>query len=198
MTERGSRTRSRLIVATTKVVQELGYTHATVRAIAQEAGVAEGTLYRHFPDKAALFFAAVLEQNTPIIAWVSELPARAGRGSVEENLTECLRRLRGLQEDVLPLELALRSDPELSRQRQQVLAGLPGGRLPGPPDFIAEYLTAEQSLGRLRPDVNPAQVAVVALATLLGLALLPSGAGVHEDDKLLKIAMDALVHGITS
>lgn len=198
MTERGTGTRSRLITATTKVVHDLGYHHATVRAIAHEAGVAEGTLYRHFPDKAALFFAAVLEQNTPIIEWVSQLPARAGEGSVEENLTECLRRLKGLQEDVLPLELALRSDPELSRQRQQLVAGLPGGRLPGPPDFIAEYLAAEQSLGRLRPDVDPVQVAVVALATLLGLALVPSGVGDPQDEDLLKVAMQALVHGIAS
>lgn len=198
MTVRGTATRSRLIAATTKVVRELGYTHATVRAIAQEAGVAEGTLYRHFPDKAALFFAAVLEQNIPITEWVSELPARAGQGSVEENLTECLRRLAGLQQDVLPLELALGSDPEMSRQRQQVVAGLPGGQLPGLPGFLAEYLTAEQSLGRLRPDVDPAQVAVVALATLFGLALGPSGVGVNEDDTLLKAAIHFLVHGITS
>lgn len=198
MTERGASTRSRLITATTKVVRELGYAHATVRAIAQEAGVAEGTIYRHFPDKAALFFAAVLEQNAAIVDWVSGLPARAGTGSIEKNLIECLGRLKGLQEDILPLELALRTDPELSSQHQQSVAGLPVGRLPGPPDFVAEYLRAEQELGRLRADVDPTQVAIVALATLFGLALAPSGVGPHSDDALLSIAIHLLVTGVGS
>ncbi len=83
MTQRGEATRARLIEATRSVVREVGYAHASTRAIAQAAGVAEGTIYRHFPDKAALFFATVLAANAPIVAWVTTLPARAGQGTVE-------------------------------------------------------------------------------------------------------------------
>ena len=62
MSARGDRTRARLIEATTQVVAQVGYSRATTRAIADLAGVAEGTIYRHFPDKQHLFFAAVLER----------------------------------------------------------------------------------------------------------------------------------------
>ena len=67
------------IAATQDVVREIGYAHATTRAIAEAAGVAEGTIYRHFPDKVALYFAAALDQDSALIAEVASLPKHAGR-----------------------------------------------------------------------------------------------------------------------
>lgn len=52
---RAGGTRDRLIAATTELLQNGGYTDASVIAIAERAGVATGTLYRHFPSKAELF-----------------------------------------------------------------------------------------------------------------------------------------------
>ena len=196
MTDRGAATRARLIEATSQVVRDCGYARATTRAIAQAAGVAEGTIYRHFPDKSALFFAAVLEQNSPVIAWVSRLPARAGQESVESNLVDCLYRLAGLRDQMLPLELALLADPELARQRHQTAPPRPEGRPLGPPEYIAEYLAAEQRLGRVRPDVATDQVAVVILATLFGLSVLLSDEGTGVDRDLLVAAVRLLLTGI--
>src|SRR5262249_56662037 len=48
-------TRVRLVHAAAEVIQEGGWGSASVGAIAKRAGVAAGTLYRHFPSKAELF-----------------------------------------------------------------------------------------------------------------------------------------------
>jgi AcrR family transcriptional regulator len=48
-------TRERLLAAARAVVEQDGYAAATVLAVAERAGVAAGTLYRHFPAKEALF-----------------------------------------------------------------------------------------------------------------------------------------------
>lgn len=48
-------TRERLLLAAAAVIQEGGWGSASVGAIAQRAGVAAGTLYRHFASKADLF-----------------------------------------------------------------------------------------------------------------------------------------------
>jgi AcrR family transcriptional regulator len=48
-------TRARLLHAAAEVIQEGGWGSASVGAIAKRAGVAAGTLYRHFPSKADLF-----------------------------------------------------------------------------------------------------------------------------------------------
>lgn len=115
MSARGDATRSKLVDTTIRLVSELGYAKTTTRAIAQAAGVAEGTLYRHFPDKATLFAEAVLQQNQHVVDWIDMLPARAGTATVAANLTDCLTHLATLRADILPLELAILTDPELAR-----------------------------------------------------------------------------------
>ncbi len=196
MTERGAATRARLIEATLRVVREVGYAHASTRAIAQAAGVAEGTIYRHFADKSSLFFAAVLESNAPIVEWVATLPGRAGLSTVELNLTGAAVQLAGLRDQIVPLELAIAVDPELAAQRRRALAAGGGSLPPGPPEAIAAYLAAEQRLGRVRPEIDPREAAVLILATLFGLAADPSAgeAGLGRDR--LASAMRLLVRGV--
>jgi AcrR family transcriptional regulator len=48
-------TRERLLQAARELIEEGGYGAATVAAIAERAGVAAGTLYRHFPSKEEMF-----------------------------------------------------------------------------------------------------------------------------------------------
>jgi AcrR family transcriptional regulator len=51
----GDGTRARLLRAAHELIEEGGYASAPVVAIAERAGVAAGTVYRHFPSKAELF-----------------------------------------------------------------------------------------------------------------------------------------------
>lgn len=48
-------TRARLLSAARELIEQDGYGGASVLAIAARAGVASGTLYRHFPSKEELF-----------------------------------------------------------------------------------------------------------------------------------------------
>jgi AcrR family transcriptional regulator len=196
MTQRGEATRAKLIEATRSVVREVGYAHASTKAIAQAAGVAEGTIYRHFPDKATLFFATVLAANAPIVAWVTTLPARAGEGTVEENLADAAVRLAGLRDQILPLELAIAADPELAAQRRQAMAAAGNSLPPGPPEAVAAYLAAEQRLGRVRVDIDPHEAAGVLLGMLFALGTMPAigDEGVNPDR--VASAVRLLVRGI--
>jgi AcrR family transcriptional regulator len=196
VTERGITTRARLIAATVEVVREVGYAHATTRLIAQHAGVAEGTIYRHFPDKAALFFAAVFQRNAAVLEGLSGLADRAGESTVEANLTETLLRLASLRAELLPLELALLTDPELADRRRQAVTELRTGKLEGPPQLIAEYLRAEQQLGRVRTDATAEDMAVTVLAALFGMALMSIDRDDAVEGDLLSRTVRVLVSGI--
>jgi AcrR family transcriptional regulator len=195
MTDRGRATRARLIEATLAVVRDVGYPHASTRAIAQAAGVAEGTIYRHFPDKASLFFAAVLESNAPIVEWVATLPARAGESTVEDNLIQTAVRLAGLQDQIIPLELAIAVDPELTAQRRRALAAA-GSLPPGPPEEITAYIAEEQRLGRVRADLDPREAAVLILAALFGLAAGQAIDDAGIDDAHVVSAVRLIVRGL--
>jgi len=196
MTDRGRATRARLIEATVAVVRDVGYAHASTRAIAQAAGVAEGTIYRHFPDKASLFFAAVLESNAPVVEWVAALPARAGEGTVESNLTDAVVRLAGLRGQLIPLELAIAADPELGAQRRRAMEAAGGSLPPGPPEAIAAYLAAEQRLGRVRAEIETREAAILILAAIFGLAANQSLGDAGADDARLASAVRMIVRGI--
>jgi AcrR family transcriptional regulator len=198
MTQRGEATRARLREATRSVVREVGYAHASTRAIAQAAGVAEGTIYRHFPDKAGLFFATVLAANAPIVAWVTTLPARAGQGTVEQNLTDAAVRLASLRDQILPLELAIAADPELAAQRRKAMAAAGTSLPPGPPEAVAAYLAAEQQLGRVRADLDPREAATVLLGMLFALGSLPAIGDEGLSPARVASAVRLMVRGIRS
>ena len=68
-------TRERLLAAAREIVEEDGYAGASVMAIAERAGVAAGTLYRHFSSKEELFvelFRAVCDREVEAMRRAAE------------------------------------------------------------------------------------------------------------------------------
>lgn len=196
MSERGDATRAKLIAAATDVVGQVGYAHATTKAIAGAAGVSEGTIYRHFPDKASLFYAAVLDRNTAIVEELTNLPARAGTGTVAGNLSHTLHRLAELRADILPLEIAMMTDPELAsgRGRGPITTRTPDDR----PPAITEYLAREQALGRVRAEVPCDEVEMILLAMVYGIAMTPALPGLPTSNELLNTAVHTFVTGLST
>ena len=158
--------------------------------------MAEGTINRHFPDKASLFFAAVLEANAAVVAWVTLLPGRAGEGTVEGNLSEAAIQLVSLRDQILPLEVAIAADPELAAQRRQAMTAAGPSLPPGPPEALAAYLAAEQALGRIRSDIDPHEAASLLLGVLFALGtILAGGDGGLGPDRVAS-AVRLIVRGI--
>ena len=105
-------TRDRLLSAAVDLLCRKGYRGATTREIAQEAGVTEVTLYRHFRSKEELFVAAVGEQGQIFLTVVPQ-PA----GDLEADLN---RLADGFVQHLssLPAQLT-RIIPELSQQEDR-------------------------------------------------------------------------------
>jgi AcrR family transcriptional regulator len=142
-------TRAQLVDAAERVLRAKGLARATTKEIAREAGYAEGTLYLHFADKLDLV-RAVHEKLLPaFIEVVRHLPERA-RGALR------------LYRDVLPLGSSLFADPELLRRYRVRLADRGGGPHRAWEPVVA-YLRAEQALGRVAADADPAAAALLLL-----------------------------------
>ena len=157
-----SGTRAQLVDAAERVLRSKGLVRATTKEIAREAGCAEGTLYLHFADKLDLV-RAVHEKLLPaFIEVVSRLPGRAGLGTVEGNLTDLARWALRLYRDMLPLGSSLFADPELLGRFRARLAERGGGPHRAWEPVVA-YLRAEQALGRVRVDADPAAAALLLL-----------------------------------
>lgn len=198
MTDRGQRTIERLIASTRQVIKEYGYANTTTRRIAEAAGVTEGTIYRHFPGKRALLVAAVVHENPQVVAELSALPNRAGQGSVQENLTRALSRLATLREDILPLELAMLTEPDLIEDRLETPDEMPAAMsdVPRPADFLGQYLKAEQRHGRVDIDVDAQAASMMLLALLFGLSVTPQSAARLGAGADIETAVGIVVRGL--
>lgn len=89
-------TRERLLRAAQELIEEGGYGAASVVAIAERAGVAAGTLYRHFDSKEGLFvelFRVVCSREERAMrAAAEELESRAALARLEQVLATFAER----------------------------------------------------------------------------------------------------------
>lgn len=80
MEERLAGARERILLATRRLVAAGGYRNAPVTAVAAEAGVSTGLIYRHFPSKAELFvevLTAAVEHELRIFEGIAAEPLPA-------------------------------------------------------------------------------------------------------------------------
>lgn len=131
-------TRARLIRAAIAIAARDGLAAATTAAIAAEAGVAEGTLYRHFDSKDDLLIAAYREMKTEVFI--------KSAGDVDASLSPPERLKRGWK----AIYLAYRADADAfafgQRFAESALAEREGGE-------------AARALGKLVADLRRAGLA---------------------------------------
>ena len=122
---RKAATRERIVAAALDQVAEGGYASAPVQAVAARAGVAVGTVYRHFPSKADLFadvFRRASQRELDVVIAVSEADGRPARERIAAAAEAfCRRALAG---PVLAYALLAEPvDPAVEEQRLALRRG---------------------------------------------------------------------------
>src|SRR5688572_7255259 len=155
--------RERLLDAAARVYAETGYRGATTRRIAQEAGVNEITLFRHFGSKTTLILEAVrqvnLRSDCPAIPAIPGEPVLELRTWVRDELAH-LTRLRSIIRTSLG-EVEERPEiiPLIGEKPRQVILGL------------AAYLEQLQREGRASPDFDARTAALTFFGSLFADAM---------------------------
>jgi AcrR family transcriptional regulator len=174
-------TRDKILEASLKLFSQKGFLGATTREIAREAGVAEVTLFRHFPSKEALF--------EEVIRRYSFLPALKGilpgleRAGYEEAILEIARRfLERLEERKDLIRIMLAERYHYPSQVKGIFRGFLGEMI----RMLADYFRQLQARGILRdfdPDVGAKAFlgSLFAYVNFLGFFLGTSGRGGHDD-----------------
>lgn len=156
-------TRQKLIMATEHLLRKEGLALITIRKIAREAGVAEGTLYHYFKDKAELLHAVVQSCMGEFREVLESLPLLVGQKSVEENLENVLEVAFDFQFQIVPIVCSLYADHQLLARTREIMTE----REIGPQcsvRVLTSYLECEQRLGRVDCRIDPHAVAELLLA----------------------------------
>ena len=101
--------RELLLAAARSLVAQGGFASASIQAVAREAGVATGTVYRYFPSKADLFVEVFVEASSREV----EMMARASEGhaSASEALSAAIQTWASRALEGRTLAYALIAEP---------------------------------------------------------------------------------------
>jgi AcrR family transcriptional regulator len=175
------RNRERLLEAAVRAFSQDG-PEATLDAIARNAGVGIGTLYRHFPTRDALIEAAYRSELARLCDAVGDLlealpPDEATRVWMDR-FVDYMTTKRGMA-DALRAVIASGGNP-YAESRDRLLGA------------IGALLGAAAEAGSVRADSDPADV----LTTLTGVSLA-AGEPAQRDQarRLLDLLMDGLRYG---
>ncbi len=118
MEERLAGARGRILLAARELVAGGGYRSASVTAVAAQAGVSTGLIYRHFPSKAELFVEvlnAAVEREAGILEAIAATEATASERLAQAITTFVHRALAG--PGLAHAFIAEPVDPEVEAER---------------------------------------------------------------------------------
>lgn len=174
------RNHERVLAAAAEVFSEYGLA-GPIDEIARRAGVGPGTIYRHFPTKAALGEAVVRSHLAKFLSTAREL---CGSDDACGALFSLLRQLINLAEQKRDLV------DELAR------SGVPADQIAAPAKAEVEQVLAvlwvrAQAEGRVRCDIDFQDVSSLVSATCMAVA----GQGRRSADRLASVMCDGLRDG---
>jgi AcrR family transcriptional regulator len=168
-----------------------GYHHTTTLRIAEEAGVTEPVLYRHFENKKALFLEVLQEvREATLNRWQSEVAA----------LPDPLARLQAVMDSYLgstrewALEYQILHRTLVECDDEEIVAMLRAFYLDSEA-LLARIIAEGQQTGVFRRNLDPRVGAWELIRTALGYTLtLPLGIPLYSEPDHIPQAIDCLLH----
>jgi len=189
VTERGRRTRRKLLDAATHEFGERGFHDASISGITRRAGVALGSFYTYFESKEAIFQALVRDFSEGVrIAASSGIGHSASALDKERDaLAAFLRFAREHNEIYRIIDEAEFVDPQSYRAHYENTARR-----------ILDRLRAGAETGEFREKMEEAHAwAIMGMNVFLGLRYAVWARPGDEPDAVPDIARDILARGLT-
>jgi AcrR family transcriptional regulator len=183
---RGERMRKRILDTAIEMVFESGFRAVSVESIAGRTGIAKTTIYRRWPNKAAVVMDAFMER---VGSGTLFPPARTVADRVRAQMRAMAKAFRGKDGALVKSLLAeAQFDPELAKEFRERWT-LPRRKM------AAEVFREAIRVGELRAGINPEDVIDVLYAPLY--YRLQMGTGPLSDayvDGLFDLAMKGLAN----
>ncbi len=168
--ERLDATRARIVAAAHALIAEKGYAGCSVALVADAAGVATGSVYRHFPDKGALFAEVFRTATQREVDAVAEAGAKPG--SIEERVARAVETFAGRALRSPRLAYALIAEPVDPQVEAERLVYRRAYR-----DIFAQVIADAVDAGDLPPQ-DPEVSAAAVVGAMAEALVVPLHAGV--------------------
>ena len=181
--------REQLFRAADHVLVRDGASGLSGRAITREAGCATGLLYNHFGDLDEFLAQFVLDRLRLAAERAAELPARAGEGTLADNLTDAALSIPG--SSGLAMIALVQAEPSVAARLRSAAGGV--HRLDTIEDAFLAYLEAEKEIGRVASHADTEALALGLVGAIHHLWLTAAGGALER--KRVRRVLTALVAG---
>jgi AcrR family transcriptional regulator len=189
---RKAATRTRIVGAARELIAHGGYAEAQVAAVADRAGVATGTVYRHFPSKADLFSEVFREASQHEVDALAAAAGATAGGAPEriaaaaETFAERALRAPRLAWALLaePVDPAIEAERLVFRRAYR--------------DAIVDVIEEGIDAGELPPQES--ELVAAALVGAIGEAMvgpLSPTSGPHEPETVISSLRDFCIRSVT-
>ena len=161
--------REEILKATLELLRERGIARLTTRAVAERAGVSEGSIFYHFVDRPGLL-KAVFENSLDEMKHLTRA-AYAG-GDIRTTLNAFARVIADFLDSGLDVLIAAQADVELRGVVVDFLVGNDYGPHRGIAG-IGHYLAEQQAAGAIRSDVDPKIISYLVVSDAFQRAAQP-------------------------
>lgn len=187
----GEQTRRRIMLAAMGHVAEHGYSRATLKEIAAEAGLTTATIYHYFPTKLELVATTFTELVAPVLPQLTAATANAE--TLPETMTVLLDyAIEPVRE--LPHLTAFHAAVGAERTREPVLGKLFDDTLESMRTLVENLVDAAKQHGSLRDDVDHRAVVDMLFALLRGLIELSASVPADRHRAAL-LCTEAMIRG---
>jgi AcrR family transcriptional regulator len=165
-TDRGTETRRRILEVAAEAFAGRGYAGTSLRDVLKASGVTKGGFYFHFPSKEALALATLRQKQEQ---WAGSVMAAVLRHPrAVDQLEAMVEALCDLHEQDPSCRVISRLCTELGDEHPELRPQL-GTQLTTWMDMVAGVIRKGQDEGDIRPEVEPAVAAEIAVESFIGL-----------------------------
>ena len=172
--------RDAILNTTAALAAEHGLLSVTMSRIAEETGIGRATVYKYFPDVAAILLAWHERQIAGHLGYLAEVRNRAREGGERlEAVLQAYALILHTHHGRHHAELTafLHGDEQIARARRQLH------------EMIRDLLSERARTGDLRADVSPDELASYCIHALAAASTLPSKRAVG---RLVKVTLAGL------
>lgn len=156
------KTKDRILDVAREMIAERGYHSTTTAMLASEAGISEGTIYRHFASKEDILLTILGDLDERYSRFIADLTAKGNgsHGTIERVLEA---HFAFVAENLHAIKIVVSSFGLLPPSRQSMTSVIDRMR-----EFTSRALERSMQMGVIR-KVDPESTAMVLVAMLLGL-----------------------------
>jgi AcrR family transcriptional regulator len=192
--------REQILSAAERVVIDRGLGAATTRVIAETAGCAEGSIYRYFPHKHALFIEVIKRRYPEFMNVLASLPDRVGKGTVQKTFEQIVAAALQFYRGLIPLVAGTITEHKLLQEQRRHFEETESGPMKVL-NGVAEYVRREQRIGRISTRVSPSHASRALLGAAFGQAfmeeLLGPAIALGSDEEFAKEVVRVLMEGMS-